>query len=195
MMQSRRIFGSASVIFLLLLAACSLPVSGPSVETSPALESSVPKSGPSQTGIASWYGPGFHGKTTASGQTYDQHDHTAAHRTLPLGTRVRVTNLDNGKSTEVTIIDRGPFAKNRIIDLSEAAAEDLGMIGKGTGRVRLEVIDGPVVVEQIRSQLDYTLQFGSFAQIDKAITLKELLNKTFPPSVVAVVTFRNHGDA
>jgi rare lipoprotein A len=159
----------------------------------PAPETKAPQPGPSQTGFASWYGPGFHGKVTASGKTYDQHDHTAAHRTLPLGTRVRVTNLSNGKSTEVTIIDRGPFLKDRIIDLSYTAAQELGMIDKGTARVRLEVLDGPVKVEQIRSELDYTLQFGSFAQMDKAVRLKELLNQAFPPSDVSIVRFEKDG--
>jgi rare lipoprotein A len=159
----------------------------------PAPEPKASQPGPSQTGFASWYGPGFHGKLTASGRTYDQHDLTAAHRTLPLGTRVRVTNLSNGKSTEVTIIDRGPFAKDRIIDLSHTAAQELGMIEKGTARVRIEVLDGPVKVDQIRSELDYTLQFGSFAQMDKATRLKELLNQAFPPSDVSVVRFDKDG--
>ena len=159
----------------------------------PAPEPKASQPGPSQMGFASWYGPGFHGKLTASGRTYDQHDFTAAHRTLPLGTRVRVTNLSNGKSIEVTIIDRGPFAKDRIIDLSYTAAQELGMIEKGTARVRLEVLDGPVKVDQIRSQLDYTLQFGSFAQMDKAMRLKELLNQAFPPSDVSIVRFDKDG--
>ncbi len=159
----------------------------------PTPETKAPQPGPSQTGFASWYGPGFHGKLTASGKTYDQTVHTAAHRTLPLGTRVRVTNLANGRSTEVTITDRGPFMKDRIIDLSYAAAQELGMIDKGTARVRLEVLDGPVKVDQIRSQLDYTLQFGSFAQMDKAVRLKELLHQAFPPSDVSIVRFDKDG--
>ena len=75
----------------------------------------------SQTGIASWYGPGFHGKATASGEIYNQNEFTAAHQTLPLGTRVMVTNLENGSATEVSVNDRGPFAKGRIIDLSYCA--------------------------------------------------------------------------
>ena len=93
-----------------------------------------------QTGVASWYGPGFHGRKTASGARYNQNALTAASRTLPLGTKVMVTNLDNGKKVEVTINDRGPYVDDRIIDLSRAAARKLGMIKHGTARVRIDVI-------------------------------------------------------
>lgn len=92
-----------------------------------------------QRGEASWYGPGFHGRKTASGERFNQHGLTAAHRKLPLGTKARVTNLDNGKSVEVKINDRGPYVRGRIIDLSKAAAERLGMKNAGTTPVRLEV--------------------------------------------------------
>jgi rare lipoprotein A len=91
-----------------------------------------------ETGVASWYGPGFHSKATANGETYDQQDHTAAHRTLQMPSIVRVTNLDNGRSTVVRINDRGPYARGRIIDMSRAAAEELAMTGKGTARVRID---------------------------------------------------------
>jgi rare lipoprotein A (peptidoglycan hydrolase) len=99
---------------------------------------SPPQPGNVQTGLASWYGPGFHGKTTASGEIFHQEKFTAAHRTLPWGSRVRVTNLANGKSVEVRINDRGPFGKGRIIDLSKAAAMALGMVGAGLASVRVE---------------------------------------------------------
>lgn len=91
-----------------------------------------------ETGVASWYGPGFHGKATANGERYDQSDRTAAHRTLQMPSVVRVTNLENGQSTIVRINDRGPFARNRIIDLSRTAAQEIDMIGRGTARVRVE---------------------------------------------------------
>lgn len=91
-----------------------------------------------QTGLASWYGPRFHNKLTASGEVFDQDDLTAAHRTLPWGTRVKVTNLTNGKSVDVRINDRGPFVKGRIIDLSRAAARELDMVEQGITNVRLE---------------------------------------------------------
>lgn len=91
-------------------------------------------------GMASWYGYPHHGRMTASGQRFDMHKLTAAHRTLPLGARVRVTNLLNGRSVVVTITDRGPFVKKRVIDLSYAAARQIGLLGPGTAPVQLEVL-------------------------------------------------------
>lgn len=93
-----------------------------------------------EKGIASWYGGKFHGRTTASGERYDMNKLTAAHRKLPFGSRVLVTNLDNGRQVEVRITDRGPFVHGRIIDLSRAAALRIDMIQAGTARVRIEVI-------------------------------------------------------
>ncbi len=90
-----------------------------------------------ETGTASWYGPGFHGKKTSNGERYDQNAMTAAHKLLPFGTRLRVTNLANGRSVIVRINDRGPFVGTRIIDLSKEAARQLNMIGSGTARVSL----------------------------------------------------------
>lgn len=91
-----------------------------------------------QVGKASWYGPGFHGKETANGEIFNQNKLTAAHRTLPLGTEVEVTNLKNGKSIGVTVNDRGPYVGNRVIDLSRAAAKELGMKEKGLATVKIE---------------------------------------------------------
>lgn len=93
-----------------------------------------------ETGIASWYGPGFHGSKTASGEKYDQREMTAAHRTLQMPSLVRVTNLGNGKSVIVRVNDRGPFSKNRVMDVSELAARNLGMIGPGTAKVKIELM-------------------------------------------------------
>jgi rare lipoprotein A len=92
-----------------------------------------------QSGVASWYGPGFHGRKTASGERFNQHQLTAAHKRLPLGTVATVTNLRNGKTVRVEINDRGPYVRGRIVDLSKAAAEQLGMKRSGTTPVRLEV--------------------------------------------------------
>ena len=92
-----------------------------------------------QQGVASWYGPGFHGRRTASGERFNQHGFTAAHKKLPLGTHVVVTNLRNGKKVEVEINDRGPYVRGRILDLSRAAAMHLGMQKTGVTPVRLEV--------------------------------------------------------
>jgi len=91
-----------------------------------------------QVGEASWYGPGFQGKETANGETFDQKDMTAAHPTLPMGTKAKVTNLENGKEVEVRINDRGPYAEDRVIDLSGAAANKLDMKEDGTTQVKIE---------------------------------------------------------
>lgn len=91
-----------------------------------------------ETGLASWYGPNFHGKRTASGEIFNQEKLTAAHPTLSWGSRVKVTNLANGKSVAVRINDRGPYGKGRIIDLSLAAARALGMVGRGIATVQVE---------------------------------------------------------
>ena len=96
--------------------------------------------GDRERGIASWYGPGFHGRQTANGETYDMRAMTAAHRTLPFDTVVEVRNLDNGRRTRVRINDRGPFVRGRIIDLSRAAAKAIGMIGPGVARVEIVVV-------------------------------------------------------
>jgi rare lipoprotein A len=91
-------------------------------------------------GMASWYGARHHGRSTASGQPFDMHQLSAAHRTLPLGTRVRVTNLENRRSVVVRVTDRGPFVPGRIVDLSYAAAKALDLVEQGIARVRLDVL-------------------------------------------------------
>ncbi|MGZ8427128.1 MAG: septal ring lytic transglycosylase RlpA family protein [Candidatus Binatia bacterium] len=106
----------------------------PAIKKSPAGPAKLP-----QTGEASWYGAQHHGKQTASGTIFDQAELTAAHPSLPFGSRIKVTNLANGKSVEVEITDRGPFAGDRIIDLSQAAAKVLEIIDSGTANVRLEL--------------------------------------------------------
>jgi len=103
---------------------------------------------PIRTGQASWYGPGFSGKKTASGDIFNDDKFTAAHKTLPLGTKAKVTNLSNGKSVKVEINDRGPYIGNRIIDLSQAAAHALGMIDRGVVQVRIEPFDENRVVAE-----------------------------------------------
>jgi rare lipoprotein A len=96
-----------------------------------------------QKGVASWYGKSFHGKETASGNNYDMYAYTAAHRNLPLGSKVRVVNLKNGKDIVVKINDRGPYVKNRVIDLSYSAAKSLGIIDRGIQEVKIEVLSVP----------------------------------------------------
>jgi rare lipoprotein A len=127
-----------------------------------------------QYGIASWYGSDFHGRATSSGEIYDMYQLTCAHNTLPLGTLVMVTNLENGNSLELKVNDRGPFVKDRIIDLSYAAARILGMWEKGTASVKVEVI-GPLM-EQVQR---FTLQVGSFIDETNARRLADELRKSF----------------
>ena len=120
----------------------------------------------SQEGIASWYGKDFHGKKTSSGDIYDMHKLTAAHKELPLGSQVRVTNLENRRQVEVLINDRGPFVRGRIIDLSYAAAKALDMVDQGTALVRIILISPPPTAGK-QSVLPlaryYGIQAGSFA--------------------------------
>ena len=101
----------------------------------------IDPSGYDETGVASYYGAKHHGKRTASGEAFNQHSLTAAHRQLPFGTRVMVTNLKNAKSCVVRINDRGPHTRGRLIDVSREAAERLGMLGSGTARVRIQALD------------------------------------------------------
>jgi len=178
--------GSAPVFLLLaLLVGCSVPPAKVRVPEPPVGRLS-------QTGIASWYGPGFHGKPTASGEVYNQSEFTAAHQTLPLGTRVMVTNLENGTATEVTINDRGPFAKGRIIDLSHSAAQLINMVGPGTALVRVDVLDSPSKIHTIRSALDYTLQLGSFTQRENAQQLRDRAARAFADVTIAPIQSRNN---
>ena len=129
-----------------------------------------------QTGMASWYGPGFHGQFTSSREIYDMYDMTAAHRTLPFGTFVMVTNLENGKSVTVRINDRGPFVKGRIIDLSYAAASLLDIVVAGVVPVKIEVVSG---YKQDISSQKFSVQVGAFIYRENAIALKKELQKKY----------------
>lgn len=123
-----------------------------------------------QEGLASWYGgdDGFEGKPTASGEIYDSSRMTAAHRDLPLGTVVDVTNLDNGKRVQVRINDRGPFIHGRVIDLSRAAADQLGLLGPGVGPVRITIVTpGPVPTPSPPGG-QWSVQVGSFGEPGRA---------------------------
>ena len=134
-----------------------------------------------QTGIASWYGPGFHGKRTANGEIYDQYALTAAHRSLPLGTFVLVTNLETGKAVEVRINDRGPFIKGRIIDLSFTAAKSIGVYTTGIAPARVEVLSAPTPILSVL----YAVQLGSYTDAGKASALKQHLTKRFSPIYIS----------
>ncbi|QSZ43089.1 septal ring lytic transglycosylase RlpA family protein [Sulfurimonas aquatica] len=147
--------------------------------------------GDEYTGNASWYGPDFHGKLTSNGETYNMYDMTAAHKTLPMNTIVKVTNLRNGLSTVVRINDRGPFVETRIIDLSNTAAKKIKMVGAGTAPVRLEILGFetkgkrtiPTKKElktspQEQSTGEYALQIASFSRIEGAIITQEKYDNT-----------------
>jgi rare lipoprotein A len=135
-----------------------------------------------QYGVASWYGGEFHGRSTSSGEVYDMYQLTCAHNTLPLGTVVMVTNLENGRSLELKVNDRGPFVKERILDVSYAAAQMLGMWEKGTAPVKVEVLS--LAIEPVQR---FTLQVGSFTDETNAQRLAEQLRKSFENVYVATV--------
>ena len=153
---------------LLLLGAVILSACRPKIEPLPG--------GNVQTGIASWYGGEFHGKRTSSREVYDMNDLTAAHNTLPLGTFVAVTNLNNGKSVVVRINDRGPFIKNRVIDLSYAAARTIDLIGTGTAPVQIEVL---AAISPPLAALRFSVQTGAFIQRANAEAMRRDLARDF----------------
>ncbi|MGC9021783.1 MAG: septal ring lytic transglycosylase RlpA family protein [Dissulfurimicrobium sp.] len=141
-----------------------------------------------EEGYASWYGPNFHGKPTACGETYNMYDISAAHKILPINTYVRVTNLENGKEVIARINDRGPFVKDRIIDLSYGTAKILGIVGTGTARVRVEALgEGSVTsggVIKFKKHPDFKkgvfyVQVGAFLDQANALNMKRRLEGTY----------------
>jgi peptidoglycan lytic transglycosylase len=132
--------------------------------------------GYTEQGSASWYGNPFHGRHASNGEIYDMYKLTAAHRTLPFETMVRVTNLNNGKTTTVRITDRGPFVANRIIDLSLAAAKEIDSVGPGVVPVRLEVLGNVDVTAGF-----FTVQVGAFRERANAERLRDRLSVTYTP--------------
>ncbi len=156
-----------------------------------------------EKGVASWYGADFHGKRTANGEIYNMYAYTAAHKTLPFNTYVKVTNLRNGRSTIVRINDRGPFVRNRIIDLSYSAARDIGMARAGTAPVLIETValarHNPsrkgrrwIVEKPPDPNLgNFSLQVGSFRVARNAYNLKRKLATRFPDARVVTGTLGN----
>jgi rare lipoprotein A len=168
------LFPTLLIIVFFLITACAPGRRVVYERRLPPPEKREIRKGEVQYGVASWYGADFHGKSTSSGEVYDMYQLTCAHQTLPLGTMVMVTNLENGSSLELKVNDRGPFVKDRIIDVSYAAARMLGMWEKGTASVKVEVIgSAPELVQR------FTLQVGSFVDETNAQRLAEQLRKNF----------------
>lgn len=155
--------------------AAALAMSGCGRRKHAAAHVPQPPSGP-EVGLASWYGHPYHGRAAADGEIYDMEKLTAAHRTLPFNTWVRVTNLSNGKTVDVRIIDRGPFIDGRIIDLSHAAAQAIDLIGPGVARVQLDIIAAPAAAA---TQQLYTVQIGAFQDRDRAERLRNSMEEQF----------------
>ena len=162
-----------SILSTLASACASRSPARPGVQVPPA-------PGWTEQGVASWYGgrDGFEGKPTASGEIYDSSLLTAAHRELPLGSIVDVTNLDNGSTVRVRINDRGPFIAGRVIDLSRAAAREIGLLGPGVGPVRLTVVTPGAVQEIVSPSGRWAVQVGSFADLLRAERHAERLRGT-----------------
>jgi len=162
-----------AVVFLAALAAAGCGRNQPVRATVPPVPGAYV-----EQGIASWYGVPFHGRRAANGEVYDMNQPTAAHRTLPFGSMVRVNNLDNGLQTEVRITDRGPFVEGRIIDLSFTAARAVDMVGAGIARVRLELLS----MGRARARAgSFTVQVGAFTQRENAERLREQLMARYDP--------------
>jgi len=165
-------------ILFLFLASCARPPARPVIPGIP---------GAGEAGLASWYGPDFHGRRTSSGEVYDMYQLTAAHRELPLGTWILVTNLENGRSVELRVNDRGPFVADRIVDVSYAAGRLLGMIGPGVVPVRLTVTHPAIAPGGIPlgATAKFTVQVGSFNSLENARAVERSLAEGFPGVEVA----------
>jgi rare lipoprotein A len=160
--------GAAMAVLVILAAGCASTAT-----RAPAKDTSHPPAGvATEEGFASWYGEPYHGRATASGTRYDMWEMTAAHRTLPFGTRVHVVNLDNGRAADVTINDRGPFVEGRILDLSRAAAEALDAVGPGVIPVRLEI---RTLGDGMPDEPCWEVQVGAFARQENAARARSTL--------------------
>ncbi|HKI01610.1 MAG TPA: septal ring lytic transglycosylase RlpA family protein [Thermoanaerobaculia bacterium] len=167
---------SSSFLLLALLLFCQLLAVGCSNNRKPAGPTSLGV--PIERGIASWYGPRFHGRKTASGERYNMNDLTAAHPSLPFGTKLGVRNTRTGREVLVRVNDRGPFARNRVIDLSYAAAREVGVVAAGTASVELYLV--PAAGAPPR----YTVQVGAFSEPERALALQRDVLRLYPEAVV-----------
>ncbi len=159
------------------LLAAALILAASCARKKPVRVPAAPAIGSVEYGIASWYGPPYHGRRSANGEIYDMEKLTAAHRTLPFDTWVKVENLSNERSVEVRITDRGPFVEGRIVDLSRAAAREIQMLGPGVVEVRLTVIAPP---KGAPAPALFAVQVGAFAERANAENLAESLRRRYP---------------
>ncbi len=167
-----------SPLLLAALLLCQLLAVACSGHRKPATAS--PSLGvPFERGIASWYGSKFHGRRTACGERYDMNELTAAHPSLPFGTRVGVRNTRNGREVVVRINDRGPYARNRVIDLSYASAREIGVVAQGTASVELYLVPDSAVTAP-----RYTVQVGAFGEVGRAQDLQRDIARIYPEAVV-----------
>lgn len=164
--------------YLLILTIGAVVAACSNQQSPPEIQPSAQYPHVSIIGVASWYGPGFDGHRTSSGEVYDQARLTAASTLFPLGTHLLVTNLANGRSIEVRINDHGPFVKGRAIDLSHEAARALGILGPGTARVRMDVIETPAGGPPLGPR--YCVQVGSFADAVNAKAIRLRLAPAYP---------------
>ena len=164
--------GFLGMLFL-FMASCARPPARPAIHAVPGI---------GDVGLASWYGPDFHGRRTSSGEVYDMYQLTAAHRELPLGTWILITNLENGRSVEVRVNDRGPFVADRIVDVSYAAGRLLGVIGPGVVPVRLTVTQPAIAPGGIPlgAVARFAVQVGSFNSLENARAVERSLAEGFP---------------
>lgn len=159
--ESIRVF-IVLAVFLVFFQACSIP-----------FKKSAYRIGYRETGLASWYGKDFHGRPTASGEIYDMFEVTAAHKSLPLGTLLRVTDLETGRSVEVKVNDRGPFVRKRILDLSYGAAKVLGIVETGVTRIELRILGrAPIFLPGTKEEKKFFVQLGSYQVKDNALRVK-----------------------
>ncbi|MGH9773953.1 MAG: septal ring lytic transglycosylase RlpA family protein [Candidatus Acidiferrales bacterium] len=175
-------------------AVAARPVAVPgTTSSSPSILPPTVGEGWGEEGVASWYGPQFNGHRTSNGEIYDMYAYTAAHRTLPFNTVVRVTNLNNSKQVEVRINDRGPFVANRVIDLSLSAAQAIEMVGTGTAPVRIEIVSGSNVSESPETVQEgfFTVQVGAFQLEENAQRLRDRLAARYDPVTVDSVNTAN----
>lgn len=161
----------AIILALVILAGCS----GDTTTEDVISENQVEEGEVLQTGQASWYGPGFHGRLTSSRDRFDQNEMTAAHRTLPFNTLVEVVNTENEQSVQVRINDRGPYARNRIIDLSKAAADEIGMLDRGHAEVELVLVEAGGAIPEDLNRPTFTIQIGEYNRIAPAERFAESL--------------------